>query len=533
MGRQTAFAIRPLPGALWGGLLALFAAAPALADDSHPQLATTWNNTVTSTVAQRLGDGAIGVGYGYPGGAGSAVAYDRGAYTPLRLDWLSEFDMDYGAVGLHASAAARVERALVSASANSNGVVCHQPQPNAFDLAEAVCPGGLVAAEIRELYLHGSTAVGKDQTVTVRLGRQTVIWGQSLYFPGNGIAAGQAPIDTSMVEKISGYTGEIVFLPVGQVSASWRLGANWTIEAYDQFEWRESRIGSVGDFVSAAAAGVATPPGGGTAYFALGGSTTPNSTDQYGLAVKWTHGDTDYGLYALSFDAKIPTLQLHPASGLAAGPLGPLIGTYSEEFPTGIQIYGVSMAGPLGAASYGAELSARHNMPLLTGPIRYPGHFEYPTGDTLHAQFSWTTMTPPLPWVPDGAKWTGEIAANSLLSVTQNAGLRTLDRTRNAAALRTVFEPQFLQAQPHLDLSLPIGLGFTLFGLSSVDPQMNRGTGDISIGLVAKYQDTWTAALTLTHYFGKAKNLFPYTFVPAGQPLANADFIALSVQRGF
>lgn len=495
-----------------------------MADEPPPQVTTKWDNTLTMGVAQKLNDGKVGAGYGYPGGAAAVAAYDRGAFTPLRLDWLSELAVDYGALGLKTSAAARFERSLAS---DSESLGCHQPSANIFDLPRELCPGTHLEGEIREAYVHGSASLGEDQTLTVRLGRQTLIWGESLYFPTNGIASGLAPIDTSMVEKLSGYSGEATFLPVGQISATWQPAGNWTVEAYYQFEWRPSRIGTVGDTLSASTAGLSPLPGG-PDIFLRGGRDTPSSTDQYGLALKWHHGETDYGLYTMRFDAKVPILQLHSGSGPT--------GTYDEDFPRGIEIYGVSLAGTIGSASYGAEVSARRHMPLVTGPLvdaGNAGEADYPRGDTLHAQFSWNYVTPPLPWIPDGAKWTGELAANTLLQATENPGGRNLDRTKSAAALRVVFEPQFLGVLPRLNVSLPIGFGVNLFGLSPVDPQMNRGTGDISIGLIAKYREVWTAALNLTHYFGTAKNVFPYTFVPAGHPLDDADFVALSIQRSF
>jgi hypothetical protein len=505
--------------------------AGAVPDEAPSEVTTNWQNTITTTAAQRLSHRAVGSGYGYPGGSGSAIAYDRGAFTPFRADLLSELDLDYGAFGARSSAAARLERPLISSG--SDGASCPPPLDSDLGFAAGGCRALHLEAELREAFVHGSTTAGEDQRVSFRLGRHTLIWGESLYFASNGIAGGQAPIDTSMVEKISGYQGETVFLPVGQASVSWQPGGSAAIEAYYQFEWRRSRIGSLGQYVNGAGAGNAPQA---PVFFARGGSRTPDSRGQYGIALKWHLLDQDFGFYALRFDAKTPTLQLHPRAGPAVEPFGAVIGTYNEDFPRGIQLYGFSVAGPLGPASYGAEISARRYMPLVTGPVGYPltsQHSDYPAGDTLHAQFSWTTMTPPLPGIPDGAKWTGEVAGNSLLRTTAGAALRSLDRTKNAAAVRTVFQPQFLQVLPRLDLTLPIGLGVNLFGLSAVDPQMNRGTGDVSIGLVASYDGVWTAALNLTHYFGTAKDVFPYNFLPTGRPLADADFVSLSIQRSF
>lgn len=512
-------------------------AAGAATSDADSPLTATWENTVTTTVAQRLDHGSTTLGYGYPGGAGSAGAYDGAAFTPARLDLLSELAVDYQAFGFRTSIAARLEQADANGEDSEYGTGCYPPFGEDSDLAFGHCGHVRGEAEVRDAFIHGSTAFDPDQRLSFRFGRQTVIWGESVYFPGNGIAAGQAPIDTSMIEKITGYQADTVFLPVGQLAVSWQPGGGVAIDVYDQFEWRRSRIGSLGDYVDAAdanllglAAGMHVP-----SFLVERDGSTPLSLGQYGLALKWQRGDVDYGLYALRYDAKDPTLHVELGAGLGAAPDGAVVGTYREEFARGIEIYGASMAGSAGPASYGAEISARRNMPLVTGPIvdASGGGYDYPAGDTLQAQASWSYITPPLPGISDGAKWTGEVAANRLLRVTANPDLRSLDRTSSAAAMRTVFEPQFLGVLPRVDLKVPISLGVNLFGLSAIDPQMNRGTGDVSLALVATHGGTWTGALNLTHYLGTAKNVFPYDFVMPGRRLSEADFVSFSVQRSF
>jgi hypothetical protein len=137
-------------------------------------------------------------------------------------------------------------------------------------------------------------------------------------------------------------------------------------------------------------------PGRGTFYYRRGAGRVPDSTDQYGLAVKWHRGDFDLGLYGLSYDAKTPNIEYFP--NIASRGYEPSVGAYSLQFPTGIQMYGASIAGPLGNAVFGAEISARRNMPLVNGGVFTPpsaaalegGGERFPLGDTLHGQFSWT-----------------------------------------------------------------------------------------------------------------------------------------------
>ena len=132
----------------------------------------------------------------------------------------------------------------------------------------------------------------------------------------------------------------------------------------------------------------------------------------------------------------------------------------------------------------------------------------------------------------NGASWRGEVAVNHLLETTANANALTQGRTRTAAAMRMVFEPQFLQLLPRIDISVPLGVGYNFLGLSQTDPAMNRGTGDIDIGVTATIDGVWKGALTLTHYFGDAK----YSITGVGgpqQPLENRDLIEISVERSF
>lgn len=473
-----------------------------------------WDNTVTLSAAHRLYSGRDdGAGYFFGFGTGAASVYDRGVYTPFVGHLLSEIELGYADFGLRTSAAGRYEM-VDSPSTYRAELSCDQGDE---------CAKGRL--EFLDAFIHGTVRPSTEQTLSFRVGRHALLWGESLYFSSNGIAGGQAPVDTSMIEELTGYAGRTSFRPVGQVSVSWQPVSELAIDLYDQFEWRKSQIGVPADVIDAAdIPDSAGRLGTASSTFARVAGKTPASSDQYGIGIKWHKGDLDYGLYALSFDAKTPVLHFAPASG-----------TFSEEFPQGIQIYGASLSGPFGPATIGAEISGRRNMPLVTaGVVDQPGSpGSVPKGDTLHAQLSWNYVTPPLPGIPAGANWTGEIAFNTLLTRTESPTALELDRTRTAGALRTVFEPRFFQVLPRLDLTVPVGIGYNFLGLSSVDPSMNRGTGDVSLGITATFDQQWKAALTATHYIGPSPNVFPYNFVTPGRPLSDGDFIALSIQRSF
>jgi hypothetical protein len=98
-----------------------------------------------------------------------------------------------------------------------------------------------------------------------------------------------------------------------------------------------------------------------------------------------------------------------------------------------------------------------------------------------------------------------------------------------------VFSPQWLNAAPGLDVSLPVGVGYTFKGgrSSAVTGFGVPGGGDFSIGVNLTYQQVWDARLNYVRYFGPAG---PSTIAGSQtylQALRDRNFISLSLQRAF
>lgn len=219
------------------------------------------------------------------------------------------------------------------------------------------------------------------------------------------------------------------------------------------------------------------------------------------------------------------------------------IGEYSMVFPEAIQVYGTSFSTTVGSANVAGELSMRRNMPLVaTGGavLAAPGNDNdsnpaYPVGRSLHANLSMIDMYGESPlW--DSATLIGEIAWNRRLSITKNPAALDPRATRDAVALRLLFEPTYYQVVSGLDVGVPIGFGYTPYGRSSVVQGFGteRG-GDVSIGVNGTYLNTWKASLSFTHYFGSGAPLVDpatgsFTFK---QPLKDRDFVAFSLSRTF
>ncbi|TAK98147.1 MAG: DUF1302 family protein, partial [Rhodospirillaceae bacterium] len=434
-------------------------------------------------------------------------------------------------------------------------------------------------AELLNAYIYDTFTLA-DMPLALRVGRSNLLWGESLFFAGNGIAAGQAPVDEIKALSVPGSEAKEVYMPVAQAWISLQPRPGLAIEAYYQFEWRKDRLPGAGSYFSAADfldAGGERVIVGPTQFFSRSADQEAPNGGQYGLAVRFTDDSGDYGLYALRFHAKDPQvyLRLGPYNGravtaagipalMAAGtgvehqslygytpgniigsPSSPLpatyyglygnaatgeVGTYNLVYPRGIELYGASFSGYLGNATVAGEISGRRHMPLVSNPlVLLPNvvadgdhNARYAVGDTLHAQVS-TVVVLPQSTLWKGATFAAEIAVNHRLDVTLNPTALDPTRTRTAVSMRVAFEPQYFAVLPGLDLTVPLGFGYGLSGRSSIDQSQNAKTGDCEIGLSATYRTVWTGQVTFTHFIGATKI----------QPLADRDFIAISVQRTF
>jgi Protein of unknown function (DUF1302) len=442
-----------------------------------------------------------------------------------RGDLLEDFDIARDDFGLHASGDGWFDSVYQQSNANNSPATFNpiSVPHNQFTKSVQTLEGR--SAELLDAYVHGTFDID-EMPLSFRLGRQTLQWGESLFFAENGITAGQGPIDS--IKALSEPLAEAkeVFLPVTQLSMSFQPRPWLGIEAYWQFEWRKTRFPGVGSYFSA----FDYLDAGGERYFVAPGEyllrtkdKTPNGADQYGVAIHLSGNRFDYGLYALRFNAKEPELAFQPGAITGDG----VLGTYNLQYQRGIELYGASVSGVVNGANMGAEISARRNMPLVSRlPIldftNPANNVLYPVGDTLHAQASMVARLRPIQFW-DSADLSAEIAANDRLSITSGRSAMAPGRDPFAAAFRAVLEPHYFRVLPGLDLSVPMGLGIGIIGNSSVFPEQNEGAGDIDIGITAVYRAVWRSRLMFTHFLGR----------PERQPFADRDFIALTVERTF
>ncbi len=529
--------------------------------------AVRWDNTIKYSAAYRLGAADARLIQ-----SPNADDGDRNFHAGVisnRLDILSELDANFGRWGASVSAAAWYDNAYNNApDADTSPQRAIYPVRDHFSSDVRDLHGRYV--ELLNAFVTGSADLG-GMPVSLRAGRHTVLWGESLFFAANGIAAGQAPIDTIKAMSVPLSRAKEVFMPANQVSLSAQPHPGMVINAYYQFEWRKSRLPGVGSYFSAADfvdAGGYRLYVGRNQYLGRGSSQDAKGGGQFGLAVRFIRNDFDVGLYALKYHAKEPQLYMRPypravaaaarersaeverpaaygsAPGVYAGPSNPLqsdpiydfgtgtgeVGDYVFVYPENIQIYGASFSGYLGDSNVAAEISMRRRAPLASKALLITGGASWDAdknalfarGDTLHAQASIvSSFAPNRAW--DSASFSAEIAANSRLKLTHNAAMFDDSRTRSYVGGRALFEPIYFAVFPGMDISVPLSVGYGLAGRSSVDSGQVSKAGSFELGLSATYRAVWRGSLTLTRFLG----------APDRQPFADRHFVSLSIQTTF
>lgn len=444
----------------------------------------------------------------------------------------------------------------------ANNVVATQA-PNDFLAATRAQHGQ--GSEILDafVYLKGDI---NNMKGTLRVGKHTLQWGESLFFGQNGIANAQGPVDVAKIVSVPGWQFKEVLLPVEQVSGSLQVAEGLSLGAYYQLKWRPSKIPGVGsyfsnqDYVGTGVVNFGNDTRGNPILLAYDANKNfkPKDSGQGGVQLRWspTGSEYEFGLYAAQYHDKTPAVPVFDFVN----------GNVHLAYASNIRTVGASVTSSVGQLNWAVEGSLRSNAPLTSdpavlglGPILNCDTSDkqpcYAVGDTAHLQVSGIYVLQPNALWRGGAV-VGELAYNRTLKVTKDifaigpggtsVGLGGLDpnTTKDAWAFRMLFEPQYFQVLPGLDLSIPIGVGYNFGGRSSAIFNFAGGasnSGDFSIGIKGKYQGVWNLALTYSDFFGPAKT-FTETLVTGtgsprqltfGQSLKDRANLSFTVSRTF
>ncbi|SEN92982.1 Protein of unknown function [Duganella sp. CF517] len=554
--------------------MAVTAALPAAHaydfETANPELKISWNNTFKYSGAYRLqdADSRLLAG-GYPAaGPGDFTGYNlddgnqnfrKKGIVSSRIDWLSEFDMGTRTLGMRVSAAGWYDDAYMGTNDNgssaSNAITLTGQGANRFAKGTRVLHGR--NAELLDAFVFAKGTLG-ELPGTIRSGRHTLQYGESLFFGANGIANAQGPVDLVKLLSVPGAQFKEILRPVNQVSGQLQVAPTVSIGGYYQFEWRPTQIPGAGSYLSsydAAGAGAAAflvaPTNSGAPAFITQPDMKAKNSGQGGVQLKWSPSDSDveYGFYAARYHDKSPYFYLGFAPSFPPGAPSTVQAVYAEN----IRTFGVSASTVMLGVNVAAEASIRRNTPLVSDPTpnflsrngtgaiaNNSANPAYAVGNTAHVNLSAIYVMPTNPFF-QGASLLGEIAWNRATSVDFQGALDP-NTTRDATAARVIFEPAYFQVIDGLDLTIPIGVGYNIDGRSRAIFNFNGGAehgGDFNIGINATYHQDWKFGISYVKFLGGTGTFLknnPATNTPMlsyAQSLKDRDYISFNIKRSF
>ncbi len=260
--------------------------------------------------------------------------------------------------------------------------------------------------QLMDAYVYGYAPLPGDRELTLKLGRQSLSWGESTLLVINSVNQSN-PVNANNLFR-TGFVPEEVFTPVGMLYASTGITDNLSIEAYYQYEWDPVEAPAAGGFFSTVDVGT-NNSGGDIASISFGGpaedpqrvgtplnnplsgltdSTTSilrrrdneaSDSGQFGVAFKYFAEDfnngTDFGFYFMNYHSKLPfgsffasdlsCARTHPADGADGDATGSNNGV--DAFNTGTLALACPNL-PL-ADALGSALMADQVLDSVGGPL--------------------------------------------------------------------------------------------------------------------------------------------------------------------
>ncbi|WP_309243987.1 DUF1302 domain-containing protein [Caballeronia sp. EK] len=545
-----------------------------------------WDNTVSYNLGMRT--------QGIDPMIGNNPNFDDGDYkfrhagdiVTNRASIVSEFSAAYqGYVGFKLSGSAWKDFAYGSGNATNPGVY----SPGVTYQSIRAYPNGQYGSFTNRYYVQGAQLLDgfafyntevAGHAIYAKAGQFTEYWGNSLLSPLQGISYGQGATDGIKGLNSPGTTTKELLLPRPQISLIAQVTPEVSVSGQYDLGWQANRLGTGGTYLEANDAvaqgpsglfiaslpGAARPlfgmpPGGAFGYvIPQGDPDKPRQVNNnFGVKVGWTPHfmDGSMNLYYRRFDESQPWV----LSDWKRFPgVGVLPTDYHLSYNQGVQMLGYSMDTTLGNVSTGLEISYRRNTALNTAlSSAIMNQTQGAKGDVLNVV---TNAIVPLSRSPvwDTGTLTAEIGYTHLLSVTQNAALYNGVgypgcpsnnkwngcSTRDYVNFGVVFQPQWLQVFPGVDLSMPTSVTGGLYGTNPINPGSSGGAQGFfiySIGVQALIRQKATVTLAYNGYHahvsgvtqaGQSGNLAAYNSAGNGlYDLNDRPWVSLTFQSSF
>ena len=386
----------------------------------------------------------------------------------------------------------------------------------------------------------------------VKAGRHIESWGESLYYPGvNGV---QNPSDAVKAAQ-PGVEVKEVLLPVGQVSASYRINPQITLGGYVQYEWKGTELPPVGSYLSTSdviGPGREFLYGAGGAKVPYNGTDEPRDSGQWGAQIRFRPlPELEMSLFHVVYHDKNPATALMGYDPLPInnGQYAYTSNGYRIKYFEDIKLTGISATTKVGDTQIGAEWSYRDGAPVMVntglGPV--------PTrGKGQQLQVSAMRILGDRPWASQ-TTLTGEIVTVRVDDVEDASGAPNLQglpldpryagavqssndytyktgsawRTRSSSAYTVGASFSYPGVFTGWDLEVPLTYSDVFSGAAPMSGTIAGVAGDrrLSAGTTFKYLSNLEVSLKYIAYLGEPD--------PVKRPLADRDYATFSMKYTF
>ena len=441
--------------------------------------------------------------------------FKKGALTANRLGAVWESKLSKGDSGFVLNASTFYDDVYHQRNDNKGPISTAGPVDE-FNSAAKRYGGGY--SRLLDTYAYTSFNMGETRA-TVRLGKQVVNWGESMYFAN--IAAAQGPSDAAKAASPGAEVKEIL-LPEDQISASLEVSPKLSLLGHYQFGFHETLLPAPGMYTSTSnalgpgASCLGVYNGATCRGLRRGNDIRPSSSGQGGIGGRYRVTDeTEVGLYYLNYNDRTPSLVVNMNGAIPTG--------YQVRYFDDIKMLGTTVSTTFGKFSAFGEASYRKGTPVLNGngvAVR---------GDVVQGNVG-GIFNIGRTGIADDMSLAAEISGSRVISVADGSSTDNLSfKTRNslvAGATLTLGYPGIFEGW---DLSIPISYQSQLRGRSLVGT-FGGGQSDsrLSIGATFVRKSNFSINVAYINYLGN-----PSADSLRARPLADRDQLSVTAKYSF
>ncbi|MEG2045524.1 MAG: DUF1302 family protein [Comamonas sp.] len=436
--------------------------------------------------------------------------FDKGSLTANRLGAVFESKLSKGDSGFVLNASTFYDDVYHGRNDNPGPTISTGGQYDRFTPAAKRYGGGY--SRLLDTYAYTSFNMGESRA-TVRLGKQVVNWGESMFFAN--IASAQGPSDGAKAASPGAEVKEIL-LPEDQISASLELTPNLSLLAHYQFGFHETLLPAVGMYTSTSnLLGPGANCGfraGAACFLNRGSDIRPSSTGQWGIGSRYrVTSETEVGVYYLDYNDRSPNIVVNGN------------GTYQVRYFDDIKMLGTTVSTTFGKFSAFGEASYRKGAAVLVGAASTAVRGNVVQGNMGGIYNIGRTA------FADDMSLAAEISGSRVLSVEQGSVDNLAFKTRNSLVAATTLTLGYPGIFEGWDMTVPISYQSQLRGRSLVGT-FGGGQSDsrLSIGATFVRKSNFSINVAYINYLGN-----PSTDPLRARTLADRDQLSMTMKYSF